>query len=287
MDFRLRPIYQERASDSNTLCVIFVEKIDVVSPITDNFDSVLFIITKEGDVPVFTKHYMFDDEKKAAMHIITEKQLQKWIVAGYNKKIVEWLLNGKVLFDRNEYIETVKKSLQQNSFEWKETKLGVEYSKLLRKYQECKVCYRDRNYYDAYNHMVATLHYLARMIVIQDNRYPEVMVWNQLKYDTTIYELYKNFVTSDLAIEQRIKGLFNYVEQFIETHQEQSAKHIVKIMEREDHWSIQQLHEDEDLKIYSVNLEFFIEFLVQKGYINIERVETKSNGVYHRYYSVK
>ena len=36
---------------------------------TDTFDSVLFIIVKEADQPIFTKHYLYGDTKMV-MHII-------------------------------------------------------------------------------------------------------------------------------------------------------------------------------------------------------------------------
>jgi IS1 family transposase len=288
MELRLRPIYQERASDPNTLGVIVIEKIDTVSPITDNFDMVLLIITKENDIPVFTKHYSFENNKKAAMHTITEKQLQKWLVVGYNKKIVDWLFYGKVLFDRNEYVETLKKNLKDNPFEGRQVKLGVEFAKLIRRYQESKVSFDARDYFDAYNHMVETLNHLARQAVIQHGRYPEVTVWNQLKsYNVDIYNLYERFITSHKDIKARLVDIFDQVALLIEQSIEESAAHLLEVMRAQPHWSVQQLHENEALKIYSVNLEFFVEFLREKGYIVIERIETKSPEVYHRYYAVK
>lgn len=288
MELRLRPIYQERASDPNTLGVIVIEKIDTLSPITDNFDMVLLIITKENDIPVFTKHYSFENNKKAAMHIITEKQLQKWLVVGYNKKIVDWLFYGKVLFDRNEYVETLKKNLKDNPFEGRQVKLGVEFAKLIRRYQESKVSFDARDYFDAYNHMVETLNHLARQAVIQQGRYPEVTVWNQLKsYNGEIYKLYEQFITSHKDIKERLEDVFDHVAVLIEDSIEESATHLLEVMREQPHWSVQQLHENEALKIYSINLEFFVEFLREKGYIVIERIETKSPEVYHRYYAVK
>jgi hypothetical protein len=44
----LRPIYQERASQSNTLGVLMVEKRQKSSHTTDTFDVILLIIVKEG-----------------------------------------------------------------------------------------------------------------------------------------------------------------------------------------------------------------------------------------------
>ena len=78
MEQVLRPIYQERASSPETLGVILVEKREKGDPITDTFDAILLIITADEEIPIFTKHYM-DSSGKAAMHIISEKQLRKWI----------------------------------------------------------------------------------------------------------------------------------------------------------------------------------------------------------------
>ena len=80
MEQILRPLYQERASQETTLGVILIEKREDISPITDTFDSILLIITKENETPVFTKHYTYMD-KKAAMHIIT---------AGFHNHKREW-----------------------------------------------------------------------------------------------------------------------------------------------------------------------------------------------------
>ena len=288
MDLHLRPIYQERASDSNTLGVILVEKIDSVSPITDNFDTVLFIITKDNEKPIFTKHYSFDNNKKAVMHTITEKQIQKWLIVGYNKKIVDWLFYGKVLFDRNEYVDTLKKNLKNYPFEGRQVKLGIEFAKMIRRYEESKVSFDARDYFDAYNHMIEVLHHLARQTIIQQGRYPEVTVWNQLKgYNVEVYNLYEKFITSHKEIKERLLEIFDIIKMLIEESVEESAQHLLEVMKQKAHWSVQQLHEDEELNVYSVNLEFFVEFLVEKGYIEIDRIETKSPGVFHRYYTVK
>ena len=68
MEHILRPIYQERASDPNTLGAILVEKIDDLSPETDNIDAILLILVAEAELSVFTKHYTYE-EHHAAMHI--------------------------------------------------------------------------------------------------------------------------------------------------------------------------------------------------------------------------
>ena len=71
MEDILRPIYQERASQSNTLGVLMVQKKQKSNHITDSFDEIFLVLVKEAEQPLFIKHYTYHD-KKAAMHIITE-----------------------------------------------------------------------------------------------------------------------------------------------------------------------------------------------------------------------
>lgn len=287
MEQLLRPIYQERASHPNTIGVILIEKREEVSPITDTFDTILLIITKQSERPVFTKHYTFKD-KKAAMHIISEKQLNKWLLVGTNKKIVDWLFFGKVLFDRNEYLSNLKKELKEFPFYGRKIKMGIEFAKLIRRYLEGKVCFEEKNYLDAYNHVVESLHHLARLAVMDRGLYPEVTVWSQVKQiDPAIYKLYEELITSEESLNKRLELLFLASEFFIHSRTADGATHVIEVMSQKDFWTIQELHEQEELKNYSVNLEVFIEYLIDKGYISVERVETKGNNIYHRDYKVE
>lgn len=287
MEQLLRPIYQERASHPNTIGVILIEKREEVSLITDTFDTILLIITRQSDRPVFTKHYTFKD-KKAAMHIITEKQLNKWLLVGTNKKIVDWLFFGKVLFDRNEYLSNLKKELKEFPFYGRKIKMGIEFAKLIRRYLEGKVCFEEKNYLDAYNHVVESLHHLARLAVMDKGLYSEVTVWSQVKQiDPAIYKLYEELITSEESLDKRLELLFLASEFFIHSRTADGATHVIEVMSQKDFWTIQELHEQEELKNYSVNLEVFIEYLIDKGYISVERVETKGNNIYHRDYKVE
>lgn len=284
MEQILRPIYQERASQQNTLGVILVEKREKVSQITDTFDTILLIIAKDSEQPVFTKHYTFED-KKAAMHIITEKQLRKWLLLGTNRKIVDWLIFGKVMFDRNEFLEELKIELKDFPFYGRKIKMGIEFAKLIRRYLEGKSFFEQKNYMDAYNHIVDSLHHLARLAVFENGMHPEVTVWSQVKMiEPAIYKLYEELLSSEEPIDKRLELLFLASEFFIHSRTNDGSRHILEVMSQKEHWAIQELHEQEELKNYSVDLEVFIEFLVDKGIINIKRIDAKSNKIYHRYY---
>ncbi len=137
MENILRPIYQERASMPNTLGIILVEKTRPVSPTTDNFDMILLVIVKHSEEPWFTKHYSYEG-KIAAMHIVEETLLHYWIDTSTYRRAVEWIFEGKVVFDRNEYIDNLKRELASFPYEKRKLKMTIEFAKLIRSYAETK-----------------------------------------------------------------------------------------------------------------------------------------------------
>ena len=99
MEQVLRSIYQERASNPETLGVILVEKREEGDPITDTFDAILLIITaRRRNTSIYETLYR-SGSGKAAMHVISEKQLRKWLLLSVSKrKVVDWLYLWKDLF---------------------------------------------------------------------------------------------------------------------------------------------------------------------------------------------
>lgn len=286
MEQILRPIYQERASQESTLGVVLVEKREKVSPITDTFDSILLIITKENETSVYTKHYTYLD-KKAAMHIVTEKQLKKWLLLGTNRKIVDWLFNGRIVYDRNDFMDKLRTELKDYPFYGRKIKMGMEFAKLIRRYLEGKVFFEGKHYLDAYHHIVESLHHLARLAVLENGLPPEVTVWAQVKQmEPAIYKLYEELVLSDEPLEKRLELLFLASEFLIHSRTRDGAQHIREVMEQKDRWTIQELHEQEELRNYSSNLEVLIEFLIDKDLLSVENIKTKSDEIFHRYYYV-
>lgn len=112
MEQILRSIYQERASDSKTLAVLLIEQRRKEDPMTDMFDAILLVITSEEEPSIYTKHYTTNDGD-AAMHVISEPQLKKWLVLGSKRKVVDWLFKGTIYFERNEYVENLKRALTE------------------------------------------------------------------------------------------------------------------------------------------------------------------------------
>ncbi|SDR08890.1 Nucleotidyltransferase-like [Virgibacillus subterraneus] len=287
MEDLLRPIFQERAGNASTLGIVIIEKTKPNSPITDNFDVILLIIVDESESEWQEKHYEFDG-KIAAMHTVTEKLLMEWIDTSGYRKAVEWIIDGKVIFDRNEYLSQLKDQLRNFPHEKRDLRKAMEFGKLVKSYSEVKDLYASEQYKDAYSRMVHSLHYLARLAVIEKGYHPEVTLWNQVRQiDPEVYKLYDELIQSDEAISKRLQLMIIASDFVISTRAEVSAKHLLCIMEtKEDGWSHGELKQNGKVSPYQLDLTAMLSYLTEKGILIAERIQTKGAGVYQREYRI-
>lgn len=287
MEDILRPIYQERASEENTLGILRIDKINKVTALTDTFDIILLMIVNDNDQAVHIKHYQYEN-KKAALHIVSMKQLNEWLLLGSNRKIVQWIYEGKILFDRNDYLESLRMELRDFPFYGRKIKIGLEFAKLIRRYLDGKAFFETGQYLDAYNHIVHSLHHLGRLAIIEDGFHPELTVWNQVKQiEPEIYKLYEELVMSEETIEKRLELLFLASEFLIYSRTNTGASHLLEILESRSIWSMDDICTHPEVIPYGVDISIFIEYLIEKDIIEVIEVETKGQEIFHRYYQVK
>ena len=288
MEDVLRPIYQERASNGDTLGIILIEKKKSGAPVTDNLDAVILVIVKDAEQPLFVKHYEYKDET-AGLFVVTESLLHDWISNGTNRRVVEWLFNGKVLFDRNEYVDSLKQRLHSFPCEDRVRKMGIEFAKLIRRFIEGKDFYESKHYLDAFNHMVHALHHLGRLSVLEHGFHPEITVWNQVKkIEPQIYKLYEELVIGGESLEKRLELLFLAIEFLITERKGSGTKHLVSLLaQKSEPWAFADIINHPEVKSYAIDLGVLLEFLVEKEIVCVCNVETKGKGLYHRYYYVE
>ncbi|WP_085993152.1 nucleotidyltransferase-like protein [Oceanobacillus senegalensis] len=287
MENFLRPIYQERASDINTLGILTLEKINPNSPLTDDFDMILLIIVKEAKQAWFVKHYESASET-AALHIVREDTLLEWIDTSTYRRAVEWIINGKIVFDRNEYINNLKEELRAFPTQKRNLRKAIEFGKLVKSYNEAKELFSSGNYKDANSKILYSLHYLARLAVIEKGFYPEVTVWNQVKnIDLEIYKLYEEFIESREEIKKRIELMILAMDYVINNRAAVSAEHFLEIMRtRDEPWSYAELKNVSEIEPYTLDLSAIISYLEEKEFILSVLEETKGTGVFQRKYKI-
>ncbi|MEW9677006.1 nucleotidyltransferase-like protein [Lentibacillus sp. L22] len=287
MEDLLRPIYQERASDVNTLGVLVIEKLKPNSTITDNFDVILLIIVRQQDPSWHVKHYEFNDQT-AAMHVVTNDLLMKWIDTSGYRKAIAWLVHGKVIFDRNEFIANLQEQLREFPREKRDLRKAIEFGKLIKSYSDAKDLYESAQYKDAYSRIVNSLHYLARLAVIEKGYHPEVTVWSQVKsIDPEVYKLYDELIESHEELTKRIELMILAADYVIANRAKTSAAHLLDVLQsKKDPWTYGELVSEPRVSAYSLDLTAMMSYLIEKDIIQTELTETKGAGVYHRKYRV-
>lgn len=281
----LRSLYQEYTSHQDTLSVVQVDKKNNQSPETDGFDCILLIVKRDNEKMWQVKHYQIAD-KTIALHIVSHQQLIDWIEFSTYRRIIQWVNEGKVLFDRNEYLSTFKQELDRFPIEQRELKLTQEYAKSIRTFKEAVQLYERQEALDCFNKVLRTLHSIGRLSVIEEGFYPELTGWQQIKrLDTGTYKLYEELVTSEKPVKERVELMLLAMDFTISNKLTIGSRHLFNIM-GDDVWKISELKEKVEVFDYHLDLTMLIQYLVEKRYILTKGEETKNPNITHRYYQV-
>lgn len=283
-----RMIYQEHASNPNTLGILVVEKTQFDRPITDEFDSILLIIVENQEVDWFVKHYEVNGQT-AAMHIVTRSILMDWIDTSGYRRAAEWVIYGRKVYDRNEFIKGLKDELQSFPEDKRTLRKIIDFGKLLKNFSEGKALYESKEVMDSYSKILNALHYLARLSVVDQGYYPEVTVWNQVKsIDLEVYKLYEKLMDSTENLEKRIELMLIAMDFVMLNKAESAAAHLLNLLSKEDDYcsyaSIKALPEIEH---YTLDLHAIVSYLEEKDIIDMKLVPTKNPDVFQRMYKVK
>ena len=62
--------------------------------------------------------------------------------------------------------------------------------------------------------------------------------------------------------------------------------HLLDVLSTKEYWTFNEIQNEEELIPYSVDLAVLIEYLIEKGLIDVVSLETKGHGIFHRCYQV-
>lgn len=287
MDDKLKQLYADYIADERTLGIITIEKRPNMESNTDYFDAVLLAIVTDDQRLWQLKHFTIE-KYKVAMHIVSTHQINDWLLNSSNRRIVDWLMNGTIVFDKNEYIHMFRKQMLQFPIEERKIRIGVEFAKLIRCLKESKSLYYAGHYLDAYNLVVQALHHLAKLSIIENGFHPEVTVWQQVKQmNPQVYKLYSELVTGSEPIEKKLELLLIANEFGLISKTKLGSTHIIELMKRKNKpWTIEELKGQLGMEEYSLDLTVLLQFLVEKGYVKEVKVKTKGKDISQRLYEV-
>lgn len=279
MEQQIKSIYKEIILLEETLGVLLINKKDILSPVTDGFDFVLLVARSNLSKPLQIDHYHYQGKKLQVIYCI-EAELTQWLVDGLNRKVIEWIHFGEVIFEKGNFFTNYKETVVSFPYELRSKKVCIEFGRLIRSYQEGKELFRSNNILDAYNQILKALHHWARLSVIEKGYHPEVTVWNQVKkIDPEIHKLYEELVMGSEKIDQRIELLLLASEFSLMSKTEIGAAHLLEVFKmKEGTWLYSDLYNHPAVKEYSYDLSILLEHLVKKSLVN--EISIKSDNLH-------
>jgi hypothetical protein len=256
------------ANNSNVRSVIILENDSSFSPLTDGFDVLLLVLCYGFDAQRPLSHYI-KQNKRIQERWVDAERLQKWVSAGENRRIIEWLLRGTIMFDRDGYMNGLRHNLLQFPQELSEQRLLIEFSAFLRTYLQSKEYLKAGHYMDAFSNILEALHHWARIAIIEQGIHPEVTVWEQLRtINVGVFKLYEELILSPDAMEKRIQLLILASDFFASTKLDICCSIIFRILRsRKEPWTVQELAMHSDVRGLPIDINMILHKLTKKSLV--------------------
>jgi hypothetical protein len=254
-------------NDSDIMSVTAIENPNQLPSLTDGFDLLLLIVTRSPERANHIHHYI-KDNRRIQEKWIHPAQLEPW-VKGDNRNLMQWLLKGEIVLDRDTYLEGLRHKVLEFPIELREHKLLLEFSRFLRTYLQSKEYLLDEHLLDAYNNILEALQCWARIVILEEGHHPEITVWRQIRYmNPGVYKLYEELTTSKETVKQRVQLVLLACEFSVMSKMELCCRPLLDILaSRELPWSASELQQHPVLKDISGTLPLLLNKLVKKSLI--------------------
>ncbi|MDQ6421516.1 nucleotidyltransferase-like protein [Paenibacillus sp. LHD-117] len=238
------------------------------NPLIDGLDLLALLVIDNEAGAEHAEHIRLDGSR-ALIRTVHRETLQSWISIGEHRNIIEWLVRGEILLDRDGYLAGVRERLLLFPESMREQKRFIEFIGFLRTYLQAKQDLMDGNMLDAYSHVLTALTHWAHIVLIEEGRHPELTVWKQLKrVHPGVYKLYEELTASPETLEQRVQLVMLACEFSVMSKMKSCCDLLIRIMNsRSEPWSIGELHSHPSLAELHVDLSLVIQKLVKRAYV--------------------
>jgi len=260
-----KAMYQQNES---VISVAAIENPYLFSPIIDGLDLLLIVVVKEVDHLHATEHMRMADTH-VQIRRLTPSFLEQWIAGSENRIIVQWLVRGEILVDRDNYLLHHRERLLAFPNEWRARKQLIEFGSFIRTYLQAKHDLQIGNHLDAYSSTLAALHHWAHIALIEAGIHPELTVWRQMRrFNPGIYKLYEELTVSPETLEQRIQLVLLACEFSVMSKMKSCCELLILLLgSREEPWTVMELQSTRELSELGIDLSPLIQKLVSRGYV--------------------
>jgi hypothetical protein len=284
MEDVLRPLFEQCASKSTTLGIIMAEKEDRLLTAPDMFDVMVIVVEIWQDQQETVRHLSYR-EKKIAFYIVNDKQLQEWVLAGSQPKLISMLLEGEILFDRNRFMETLQEELRTSMMEKRKMAIGLEFAKLIANHAEGKAFFKRKQYLHAYYCAVYSLYHMGNLVLLENGRQHEPSVWFRIRQiEPEILKIFEELVLGNESIDKRLELLYLVSEFLIYSKTPVGTEHVMEIIREKPLWKYEEISRHPEMKHYGANLSPLLHYLVERKFLIEIKMETNLSGIYERLY---
>lgn len=270
MDFTKKTLLTDYIAHPDVIGSIVIE--DTSSYIypsdIDGFDMLLMVVCDSLDLIHETTH-IIDGTTSVQVHRVSPISLERWVVAGENRNIIQWLLQGEILQDREHYLEKLRNTVAHFENPLREQRMLAEFALFLRTYIQSKRFMQLGHVLDAYYWIMEALHHWAGIALIEQGVHPEVTVWNQVRdLNVGVYKLYEELTISQETVEQRVQLVLLACEFSVMSKMKDCCSLLLRIISsRPDPWSILELIEHPELCHVRSELPLLMQKLVRRSLV--------------------
>mgnify|MGYP000504196360 CR=1 FL=1 len=261
-------VYEKYADDPSVRSVLVVQTASTFSPLIDGFDYLILAIANNEEHINPISHYIKEDITIQERRIHSSG-LERWIVFGENRSIIQWILQGEICLDRDGYLEEVRQRLLEFPEDMRQQKLFIEFTLFLRNYLQAKQYSKEEHFLDAYTSILEALLHWARIAIIEAGTHPEMTVWRQLrKINPGIHKLYEELTLSGETLEQRVQLVILACEFNVMSKMPDCCSILINIIEsRAESFSPTELMQHPSLIQLNVDMALVLKKLVVRGLI--------------------
>ncbi|WP_088103126.1 nucleotidyltransferase-like protein [Halalkalibacter urbisdiaboli] len=288
MDLALHQLYQDRVNEPDTYAILSLEREQSPLSITDGFDAIVLLIKKQAEVDWQVKHYLVNG-KTIAFHDLSQEMMHHSLIAGNQRRLVDWLVNGEIVFEREQFLQRVKERIESFPPGDRAKKMTIQFAKMIRRFNEGKLLFQQNLHFDAFSNLMHALHHLARLAVINHGSLPDVTVWEQIKkIEPETYKLYQELLYSKESLEKRIELVILATEFAIHSKVSVGSQHLLTLIESTGRaWTISELMQLPEVQDYKIDLDLLVNFLLEKHYLCVDCKQSGVKGVDEIYYKAK
>ncbi|WP_018887346.1 nucleotidyltransferase-like protein [Paenibacillus massiliensis] len=246
-----------------------------------DFGVLILIVYEQESREDSMEHAMLGDTTCQILHVHL-KQLRRWIIDGERSDLVNYLLEGDILWETDHKIQLLRQEIMAFEGTLREQKLFHEFAAFLNHYVLAKRCMKEGQSLDAYHRVLQALHHWACIELIDRGILPTVNVWQEVQMvNKGVYKLYEELTLSIETVEQRVELVLLACEFSVMSKMADCSVLLFRILRsRREPWSIQELINHPELIHVKFELPLVLRKLVYRSFIK-EIAKSGSKATYY------